>query len=295
MSGSGWPEVALCEAAGLLGLSTEGQRLLRIGHCAVIALPAHGLVARIARPGTPRDRLEGEMRFARYVHQAGLPVLPPADAVADCAIETTTGPVTFWPFVEATGAALDWRWLGETLRRLHALTPPAGMASLWDPLSVVKTRIERYGAASYARAERAQVLSAAYVRAKRIVEDSSLVASVGLVHGDPTNVIVTADGPVLIDFDLSGVGPALWDVASVVVRHRRFGLSGDHVEAFHAAYGLDTGAHGIVEEFLRVRELLDCSFVLTLIGSHDTEAHDELDVRLRALRDPSDRSRWTPR
>ena len=109
MSGSGWPEVALCEAAGLLGLSTEGQRLLRIGHCAVIALPAHGLVARIARPGTPRDRLEGEMRFARYVHQAGLPVLPPTDAVADRAIETTTGPVTFWPFVEATGAALDWR------------------------------------------------------------------------------------------------------------------------------------------------------------------------------------------
>jgi hypothetical protein len=279
-----WPESALSEAARRLTLSLEGRRLLRIGHCATVLLPAHGLVARIARPGTPSDRLEAEMRFARFVYRAGLPVLPPADEIADGAVATPTGPVTFWPLVASTGGAIDWRWVGDTLRRIHELSPAGGIDAVCDPLSMIATRIERYAAGSNAPAEVIRVFRTAYAR----VEKNWPAGNVALVHGDPANVIVTPTGPVLIDFDLSGRGPPLWDVVSVAVRQKRFGLSLAHIGEFYESYGRDSREDVGFDALLRVRELLDCSFAL------ENAAHGELAVRLRALRDPSDRSAWTP-
>jgi hypothetical protein len=289
-----WPEAALCEAAGKLGLSMDGRRLLRIGHCAIVALPAHGLVARIATPGTPSERLESEMRFARFIHQAGLPVLPPADDITDRPIETMTGPVTFWPFVKSIDRDIDWRWLGDTLRRIHELRPRGEIDSVCNPLRVVAARIERYAASANARTERVRVLWAAHWRAKRILESRSLAGNVGLVHGDPTNVIVTVNGPVLIDFDLSGMGPVLWDLVSIAVRHKRFAVPLAVIEDCYESYGVDPRTHVLFEDLLSVRELLDCSFALMVNGAGEIRAHDELEIRLRALEDPSDRSEWTP-
>jgi hypothetical protein len=292
--GASWPEDALCEAARLVGLSIENKRLLRIGHCAIVALPLHRLVARIARPGTPSERLESEMHFARFVRHAGLPVLSPADAVARRPIETMSGPVTFWPLVESTGDDIDWRWLGDTLKRMHELRPPLGMVSLWNPVEVVEARLGSYGSSWGASPEHVHVLSGLCSWARRIVGSGSLADSVGLIHGDPTNVIMTADGPVLIDFDLSGPGPPSWDLVSIAIRHRRFGLSLEHLQQFYDSYGFDPPADVSFEDLLRVRELLDCSFALTAIHGDGPGADHELALRLRALRDPSDRSRWTP-
>jgi Ser/Thr protein kinase RdoA (MazF antagonist) len=64
-----------------------------------------------------------------------------------------------------------------------------------------------------------------------------------IVHGDghPGNVVVTAAGPILVDFDLAGAGPAMWDLTIPVVHHRRFGAPGHMLSAFFAAYGSDPG------------------------------------------------------
>src|SRR2546427_8000382 len=89
------------EATEAVGVSAAHAELLRIGHCAVVMLPRAGLVARIGRPGYPLERLAAELRFALYVHEAGVPALRPAVEVADRPIPTSQGPVTFWPLLRA--------------------------------------------------------------------------------------------------------------------------------------------------------------------------------------------------
>ena len=60
-----------------------------------------------------------------------------------------------------------------------------------------------------------------------------------LVHGDlhGDNVVATASGPTLVDFELSGWGGATYDLAARVVVHRRYGGSAAELESFVATYG----------------------------------------------------------
>ena len=105
---------------------------------------------------------------------------------------------------------------------------------------------------------------------------------------------MTAAGLVLIDFDLCGLGPPLWDVASVAVRDRRFGLSRGDLDGFYTAYGFDPVARDAFEDLVRLREVLDCSFALSAVRGNESAVDQELEIRIRALRDPADRSRWKP-
>jgi hypothetical protein len=116
---------------------------------------------------------------------------------------------------------------------------------------------------------------------------------VGLVHGDPLNVIVTAEGPVMIDFDLSGAGPAGWDLVSVAMRVHRFAGEPQTFRDFADTYGCDVRRDPSFAVLLSMRELLDCPFALSLVGS-DPGAEDELRIRMRAWLDHDDRSRWHP-
>ncbi len=286
-----WPEAALREAGLLLRLEIEDRRLVRIGHCAIFALPSRRLVARIARPDQGAECLEAEMAFARFLHRAGLPVVSPADDVAERPIQTRRGVVTFWPLVASTGRKIDWPGLGRVLRRIHSLTPPDELLSLWDPLGRVEARLEAYRSRPEARAEYVRLLSAACSWGRRTIDRS---APSVLVHGDPTNVIMTAGGVVLIDFDLCGLGPALWDVASVTVRHRRFGLSRSDLQGFYAGYRFDSAASCGLKDLVRLRELLDSSFALGAAPGGSSAVDHELEIRMGALRDPTDRRRWTP-
>jgi len=290
---SSWPEGPLHAAAFLLGLNIDDWRLIRIGHCAIIALPSHGLVARIARPGQAAEHSAAEMAFARFLHRRGLPVVPPADEITARPIETGGGAVTFWPLLESSGREIDWPALGRALRWIHSLTPPDRMLSLWDPVGRVEARLERYRSGRRPRAEYIRLVSEACAWARCSI-GRSVATTAGLVHGDPTNVIMTAAGLVLIDFDLCGLGPPLWDVASVAVRDRRFGLSRGDLDGFYTAYGFDPVARDAFEDLVRLREVLDCSFALSAVRGNESAVDQELEIRIRALRDPADRSRWKP-
>jgi hypothetical protein len=71
-------------------------------------------------------------------------------------------------------------------------------------------------------------------------------------------------------------------------------VGGDHLgNPGSDAYGFDVRAWPRVEELLQVRELLDCSFALTMCGL-DPRAPDELAIRVRSFRNAKDRSAWTP-
>src|SRR5207249_4001606 len=102
-AGSSYGPIAQVADAGDISRIPGAARVLRLGHCAVVALPAAGLVARVGRPGYSPERLDAELRIARHLARAGLPVLAPADAVRTRPIATGHGPVTFWPLVEHIG------------------------------------------------------------------------------------------------------------------------------------------------------------------------------------------------
>jgi len=97
----------------------------------------------------------------------------------------------------------------------------------------------------------------------------------------------------MIDFDLAGTGPAAWDLASVAMRVHRFGGDPDPVRDFADAYGGDGLHDPSFGRLLSIRELLYCSFALSLVGS-DPGAEGEPLIRLRAWLDHADRSRWHP-
>src|SRR5206468_1636719 len=120
-----WPAAAVREACAALEIAPGDARVLRLGHCAVVALPAAGPVGRV------------EERLALYASR-----------------------------VTARG---DYVSL---------------LSTACDEARVALTRLR-----------------------------SAL--GIGLVHGDPLNVVLTARGPLLLDFDLAGVGPAEWDLVSV--------------------------------------------------------------------------------
>lgn len=287
-----WPIAAVRAATAMAGIPSTGARLLRIGHCAVIALDDIGLVARVSRPGVDAWRLNAEMAFARHVSGAGLPMLTPADEISDRPVETSDGAVTFWPLLHPVTDGFEWPWLAHTLSALHRLPIPDDLVSLWDPVVRVEDRLTDYSRRPDAREDYVDIVVDACSRARSVIASVGATNRIGLVHGDPLNVIVTTAGPVLIDFDLAGVGPAEWDLVSVAIGHRRFRRTAADIEHFLRAYD---GAHSRSQSFeglLYVRELLDCSFALSLVGI-DPAAEPELARRLRSLLKPGDRSRWT--
>ena len=289
---TGWPADALYEAARFLGIDAVRAEILRIGHCAVVSLPASGLVVRVARPGSSLERVRAELAFARHIAAAGIPAVQPAVEVASEPVVTTAGPVTFWPLLRPGAAAMDCGWLGRTLRRLHSLPLPADLVSLWDPIGVVERRVDAYAVSRDARADFVSLFRKAAANAREVLDELALSHRAALIHGDPANVFTTDEGPMLIDFDLSGIGPPTWDLASIAIRQRRFALADGELGKFIDAYGSELFYGKAFERLLRVRELLDCSFVLSVSGE-DTRAQEELAVRLRALRGDSDRSTWT--
>jgi Ser/Thr protein kinase RdoA (MazF antagonist) len=102
-----------------------------------------------------------------------------------------------------------------------------------------------------------------------------------ILHGDPHpgNVVITATGPVLVDFDLAGTGPAMWDLTNPVVQHRRFGLPARQLATFLRAYGSNPYRQPGFEALVRLQELLCVSYVLERLLT-GAPAGPELEMRL---------------
>jgi Ser/Thr protein kinase RdoA (MazF antagonist) len=78
------------------------------------------------------------------------------------------------------------------------------------------------------------------------------------LHGDahPGNVITTATGCRLVDWELACTGPAEWDHGHLLMHVRR-GLTDRHrYDAFAAGYGVDIRGRTSAEPWIRLHELL---------------------------------------
>lgn len=204
------------------------------------------------------------------------------------------GVVTLWRRLTVLDTRPGPEDLGRLARRLHRATAevPSRIPAL-DPYSAIREcldRIEETGSAEDLAALREELdeLTEAF---DPIRSDDPL--GTALVHGDFhfENVLMTPDGPTLIDFEDSGRGPASWDLVPQRVAVHRYGAPEEHHRAFCRAYGADLEAWDCADLACRAYELVLISWA---VAHRDASPAMEIEatVRMKTLRG-SNNETWT--
>jgi len=277
--------VAAADAWGL-----PAPALLRLGMNAIYAA-GDDVVLRVSRPnGPPRSAID----LAGALLGAGLTVPRPVrdepfvrGDVAVFAIER----------LHANGDPIDWPRVGAMVRSLHTLgrsmfpaeypCPRGTSFPWWDLdglLAGTGSAIDDVALAS---------MRACLDRHRGTVAASRDAPSV-VCHGDvhPGNVVQTASGPVLLDWDLLCREPAGWDHAPMMTWTERWGGPPGVYEAFAAGYGRDLTHDRFAAAFAELR-LLAATLMRVRAGLTDPSAAAEAQRRLRWWRGDPDAPPWT--
>jgi Phosphotransferase enzyme family len=114
-----------------------------------------------------------------------------------------------------------------------------------------------------------------------------------LCHGDvhPGNVIQSADGPVLLDWDLLCHGPVAWDHAPLMTWTERWGGEPGIYESFAAGYGQSMRGDQLAEAIAELR-LVAATLMRVRAGRVNPAAAVEGERRLRYWRGEVDAPVW---
>lgn len=277
---------AICAAAARqAGLRAADLEWVRLGERAVLRVDAGRVIARVERPGVDVADAAAEIDIARWLSSAGVPVTHPLPieqpVVADGAV------VTFWYGVSGNPGSVEQ--LAELLLRVHVLTPPPGLSRSAQPFLRLRERIARApGLLDCERARLSAVLTANTAEFKAL--QGKLTPS--YVHGDAAchNVITTADGPVLFDFEYAGWGYREWDLAQTAAYHDIGWLDERDYEAFVRTYGRDVRAEPGYPVLRRTRLLRE----LTGLAQRpvDSSVREEIQRRITDLESDATPGTW---
>ena len=245
-------------AARDLGLNPAGVAIHRHIVSVHVELPAAGVMARVEA----RDRLaiaQRQVRASRFLESRKLPaarlVLPDRQPLI-----YGDGVVTLWEAVVILERQPDAAVLGLLARRLHEATAgalPAGIPDI-EPLSLVRGWLPRLGTEPIC--EEVGKLWDELEWLERLWDEAIAGDPLGtvFVHGDfhQDNVVVTPEGPTILDLEEAGRGPASWDLVPHLVGVRRYGASEEVCRSFLDAYGSDPLKWEGTEILCRAYELL---------------------------------------
>ncbi|RSS98411.1 aminoglycoside phosphotransferase family protein [Streptomyces sp. WAC05950] len=270
-------------------------RLLRLGENALFASPAQGLVYRVARSDSVRDKVEKELATARWLLAQGFPGLPPRDEFPQ-PLSADGRLVTFWEYVPPADPQPALADLAALLRDLHALPAPDFPLPTLDPFPVMRDRLRTAGAEPDTAVSEKDLTFLATACDTHEAAFRDLVASdpdVGLVHGDAHrgNLLRDGDRVLLIDYEAVALGPRSWDLLPTATAVDRFGLAASEYDEFCSLYGADvTRRHGY--RLLRtVRELGMTTWLMQNVP-HSAAAAEEFAVRMTSLREGDHVARW---
>lgn len=192
---------------------------------------------------------------------------------------------------------IDWAAVGSMVATLHALGP--------DEVAAVSAHYPTPWCSSFPWWDFDAMLAdvgadldaAARAGIDRALERRSwttLVDRVVLCHGDvhPGNVIPTADGPVLLDWDLVCLGPAAWDHGPLLNWTSRWGGEAGVYESFAEGYGASLRGDPVTEALAELR-LVAATLMRVKAGRTDPIAASEAEVRLRYWRGDPAAPAWT--
>jgi len=200
--------------------------------------------------------------------------------------------------LEAVGS-IDWREVGAMIRRVHDLTnadgrdlldrlPWAGSFAHWD-IGAVLAEVQ-----AFVDDDALEGMMACLLRwqgwRERLADEPQVVC-----HGDvhPGNVVPTAAGMVLIDWDLRCRAPIGWDHCALMTWAERWDGEPGMYDAFAEGYGRSMRADRTAMALAELR-LLVATLMRVRAGRSDERAADEAETRLRWWRGDPDAPRWTP-
>lgn len=269
----GLPEPELVRS-GMNALFTAGAEVvLRVGRPSVDASAAVWLMRRLAAIGLRVPRMARDDVFV----QAGLSVLA----------QVREHPV----------GGVDWAEIGAMVARVHAFsdedvaevrahypTPWCSSFPWWDFDAMLADVGPDLDPAARAGIDLALSRRDWRDRVDRVV----------LCHGDvhPGNVLPTAAGPVLLDWDLVCLGPPAWDHGPLLNWTERWGGEPGMYDAFARGYGRSMRGDPVTESLADLR-LVAATLMRVRAGRTDPVAAAEAERRLRYWRGDPDAPIWT--
>lgn len=245
-------------------------------------------IVRVGRPSAPAALA---IELAECLREHGIRGPAPA---SDAVFVEGGLAATCWQALNDSGAPIDWRAVGAIVRRVHALdgadlpvgypVPPPTAFPWWDFDALLADVGGEIDAAARAGLERTIERNAAWRDL-----DGMLVVCHGDVH--PGNVVMTADGPVLIDWDLMCTAPAGWDHAMLLTLATRWGGDPGVYPEFAAGYGESLADDVTAGRFAELRNVA-ATLMRVRAGRTDPAAHAEAERRLRFWRGDPDPPQW---
>jgi aminoglycoside phosphotransferase (APT) family kinase protein len=264
----GLPRPALLRV-GMNGILTAGDVVIRVGR--VTADPASAIA------------------LAELLGRHGVRVPAPArpDAFADGELTATA-----WERLVIVDAAPDWTAVGRMVAAVHELAidevptgyplPPAESFPWWDfdrLLAEVGDDVDQAARVG---------LVAAIDRHRGWSAGTDHVVCHGDVH--PGNVVMTADGAVLLDWDLLCAAPPGWDHAMLLTLPL-WGWPARWYDDFAAGYGRSLAGDPTTEAIAELR-LVAATLMRLRAGRLDPAAMGEAQRRLAFWRGDTDAPTW---
>jgi aminoglycoside phosphotransferase (APT) family kinase protein len=278
-------------ASAAAGLDSSNARLIRMGENALFHLPSAGAVARVARSMGYWADAGREVAISHWLAAEGIRAAR-ACAAIDQPVEAAGQPVTFWEFIDGRdGDREDVTDLAEVLRRVHQLPRPA---SFTLPAEDVLGRIPgRLQSAAVPAADR-EFLQARLDELEVQLPRLRFPLPPGPTHGDAhvQNLMITADGPVLIDLERFSWGQPEWDLAMTATEWQTAGWWTDEEYArFAGAYGWDVTTWDGYPVLRATHELKMTSWLAQLAGE-SPDAAREYKTRMWTLRGQAAPGDW---
>jgi aminoglycoside phosphotransferase (APT) family kinase protein len=251
----GHDQAALAAACAQVGLDAAGASVIYARSNTVFRLARDPVVARLRyAPGSAEwmARLTASVRVTAWLDTLGFPAVRPLDLGQPVAADGYL--VTFWDYLPpAEGPARDVEAVARLLRQLHHQPEPSIDLPVTNPLGSLRADMDR---CLWLTESQRSWLASRCDDLERAYAQMSWTLGRGLLHGDAyhENLIHTADGPVLADWDSVSYGPREQDLVPAKMRSR-FGEPASDWDKFCAAYGFDpTQLHGL-PVLLQMREL----------------------------------------
>ncbi len=257
---------------GMNGIYGCGDVVVRVGRATAAAASSHEL--------------------ARVMADHGVPVVRPIDGAA---IDIEDYAVTAWERIEPVDDPIDWRSIGAAIRRIHRLDPgviprdyPVPLPTTfpwWDFDTLLASVIDL-------------IDDAALVGLRRTIDagrwwTSAIEEDAVVCHGDvhPGNVLVSARGPLLIDFDLLCRAAPAWDHALLTTYAGRWGGDPNVYPEFADGYGCSLVEDALTNTVASLRNVA-ATLMRVRAGITDGAARAEAERRLRYWRGEPDAPPW---
>ncbi len=284
------PSAAVAAAAGVAARQwgLPAPELLRLGMNGIFAA-GDEVVLRVCRPSVPAEQA---LWLGAALARAGVRVpaaaRPEVVRVGDLSVLAVER-------IHASGT-IDWREVGAMVAVVHALDPAmiagrhplpwCGAFPWWDFAALfagIGDRIDDVAAGA---------LRASVERNLPLLLATRTTATT-VCHGDvhPGNVVPTAAGAVLLDWDLLCNGPAAWDHAPLMTWTERWGGEPGIYAAFAEGYGRSLRDDPLGEAVAELR-LVAATLMRVRAGLTDAAAATEAQRRLRWWRGDPDAPMW---